>query len=336
MEDESKRQGEGELRKEEEGMLGRVLGTGGKGEEGGGKDREKAKKPEEERDDKATGRGGGGGMKEYREKMRKGWCDQCKEGCGKKEGMKDTEQEEGAQNGEEEEVLQGAAETTKGKDLQRKRKEAVERSEWGEEGWREAGIEPAVPETPVAGELELELELELAKRRVGVGAGFGVGSGQKTRTEEEAGEDPILLNALKGLRSLPRFCNLCKIHGHNDLTCHLQGNAPTPEPSRHQKPFKTIQQRTLRRGLGAPRGSMRTGKEGGRRELALTKRERIVFEKEREAAPSRKELGELELELEVERPKPELREEGGEERRKGVERDLGEEREKGKNVERQK
>jgi len=37
---------------------------------------------------------------------------------------------------------------------------------------------------------------------------------------------------------LPRFCHLCKIYGHSDLTCHLQGNAPTPGPSIYTKPFK--------------------------------------------------------------------------------------------------
>jgi len=342
VEDESKRQGEAELRKEEERMLKRVLGTGGKGDEREARNEERFTKPEEDGDDEAAGRGGRG-TKGKEEKMRKGWCDQCKEGCGEKEGTKDTKQE--AQKGGEKETLKGVAEMTKGSELQRNRKEsrAIERSDWGEEGWREAGIEPAVPETPAAGK----------ERRVG----FGDKSEQKTRKEDP---DPIMLNAPKGPRSLPRFCNLCKIDGHNDLTCHLQGNAPTPGPSRHQKPFKTIQQRTPRRGLGAPRGvgSANTGREGGRRELELTKREGIAFQKEREPAPSRKELGELELEselgsesgleldvnleanvdlkaLQTERPKPEPRKEGGREKRKGVEGESEERREKGKNAERQ-
>ena len=322
VEDESKRQGEAEHRKEEERMLGRVLGTRREGNERGRRDRERTTKPGEGRDDKAAGRGGRGG-EEKEEKMREGWCDQCKEGCGKKDGTKVTKQ--ATQKEKEGEARKATVEATKGIELQRERKEsgAIERLDWGEEGWREAGIEPRVPETPAAG----------GSGKRGGGVGLGDGSGQKTKED-----DPILLNAPKGPRSLPRFCNLCKIHGHNDLTCHLQGNAPTPGPSRHQKPFKTVQQRTPRRGLGAPRGSANTGKEGGRRELGLTKREGIVFQKERQSAPSRKdprksgELLESEVEpelMKVERSEPEPRREGGGEERKEAERELeegGEER----------
>jgi len=70
------------------------------------------------------------------------------------------------------------------------------------------------------------------------------------------GGDAVLTRAPKGPNPPPRFCNLCKIFGHSDLTCHLQGNAPTPGPSNFRKPFKHVHQRTPRRGLGATRGEL--------------------------------------------------------------------------------
>jgi len=130
VEDESKRQGEAEHRKEEERMLGRVLGTRGKGDGRGGRDGERITEPEEGEDEEAAERGGrGGGLEEKEEKMRKGWCDQCKEECGKKDGTKDTKQV--AQKGEEGETRKAAAGATRGNELQREGKEsgAIESSD---------------------------------------------------------------------------------------------------------------------------------------------------------------------------------------------------------------
>lgn len=90
-----------------------------------------------------------------------------------------------------------------------------------------------------------------------------------------------MLKVPKGPNPLPRFCTHCKIYGHSDLTCHLQGNAPTPGPSNFQKPFKYVQQRTPRRGLGAPR---RTKALEGQQ-----KKGEIIFRKE--AEPEKGELG---------------------------------------------
>jgi len=296
VEDESKRQGEADIAKQEQEMLGRVLEAGKRKGEGGEREREPTR-PEEERgaEERMEGRAsktakGKGEAGKEKEKTRKGWCDQCKEGCGERRELEDMKRREAAKGNE---PRKEGNETKKGG-------EAVERSDWGEDGWREAGIKPTVPETPVA---------ERGKS-----------------TKEKAGEDLILLNAPKGPRYLPRFCNLCKIHGHNDLTCHLQGNAPTPGPSRHLKPFKTIQQRTPRRGLGAPKGGLGTsnGRGEGRGRGAKPENQRIAFEKERNPTPPKEEPG-----LEVVRETtpdlaPRTEESRGDEKRRRPEEEEGE------------
>ena len=157
----------------------------------------------------------------------------------------------------------------------------IERSDWGEEGWREAGIQITAEGTGEADRGETSQK-----------------AGVKKGDNGEKKEDPILINAPKGPKRLPRFCNLCKIYGHGDLTCHLQGNAPTPGPSRYIKPFKTLLQRTTRRGLGATRGraDIPTKKEEGHAKRGIT------FKREEKPTPPR---GELELELELVKSNPE-------------------------------
>jgi len=121
-----------------------------------------------------------------------------------------------------------------------------------------------------AGEVELTRRGEDGKKDKGKGRG----------------EDAVVARAPKGPNPLPRFCNLCKVFGHSDLTYHLQGNAPTPGPSNFRKPYKHVFQRTPRSGLGAPKGttggSDQKGKDKGKG--------RIMFKKEE---------SELESELEV-------------------------------------
>jgi len=258
VEEDSKKQGEADFRKEEKEMLMRVAGMEDKGKKSReGERRREAKAEEKGRDasspelGRATakvkeGKPEGRTGKEE-EKWMKGLCDCCREN----------------------ETVGRKGEDSKGK--------AIERSDWGEEGWREAGIQ-----ITVEGELTGEADRGETSQKAGV----------KKGDEGEKKKDPILINAPKGPKRLPSFCSLCRIYGHGDLTCHLQGNAPTPGPSRYQKPFKNIQQRTPRRGLGAPRG---------RADIPTRKEESwswghakrgITFKREEKPTPPR---GELEL-----------------------------------------
>jgi len=243
VEEDGKRQGEADIRKEEEGLWRRVAGTESKGPPGPGRVTEGGLVKEGEL-------GGKTGSEE--EKRLKGLCYCCREN--------ETAEREGRDG--------------KGK--------TVERSDWGEEGWREAGIRMVAEDMGEANKGAIRETRQKAE--------------DKTGDEGEKKEDPILINAPKGPKRLPRFCNLCKIYGHSELTCHLQGNAPTPGPSRHQKPFKTIKQRTPRRGLGAPRGRgdipTKEGKEHVKRE--------IIFKREEKPVPPRREL-----ELARSNPEPE-------------------------------
>ena len=323
--EDSKRQGEADLKKEEEEMLRRVMGGG---KRGGKKDEE----PEEEGYRKAKGRELGGKAGKAEEKRLKGLCDLCKEServggngeVGDCKG-KTIERSDWGEEGWREAGIQVTAEKTGKADKvatrvpEQKAGESRTRDEGKKEedqilinapkgpkrpprfcnGWREAGIEPTVPETPVA-------EQEILRRNPGQIAGG-------TREQERKKEDEILINAPNGPKRLPRFCNLCKIYGHNDLTCHLQGNAPTPGPSRYQKPFKTLQQRTPRRGLGAPRGRLDIPTKKGELELELElelesksgsgkKANRgIIFKKEEKPTPLKRKMG-SELKLEPTKP----------------------------------
>ena len=91
------------------------------------------------------------------------------------------------------------------------------------------------------------------------------------------------------------MCDLCKVHGHSDLTCSLQGNALTPGPSNYQKLYKTVHQRTLRRGLGATRGR-ETGSDLGKG--GKQGRQGIAFEREKEAEEESRPEKKVRVELE--------------------------------------
>jgi len=303
--EDSKRQGEADHEREEGEMLGRVLKKAREGEEPKKQEKkgevELGRKPKSEEEGKRERRVGAG------------LCDLCK----------DTEKNAGGK---------GEPGDCKGKE--------IERSDWGEEGWREAGIQITAedPGETVKG----------TTRVLGQTAGG-------TREQGKKEEDKILINAPKGPKRLPRFYNLCRIYGHNDLTCHLQGNAPTPGPSRYQKPFKTLQQRTPRRGLGAPRGRLDIPTKKGELELELKPKSGsgkkvnrgIIFKKEEEPAPPKRKTeleleptksdaepkntglspeleSELELELKLELELAEKKEEEGEEKKESGGDHLGE------------
>jgi len=142
-----------------------------------------------------------------------------------------------------------------GKDEEGASGKRVERSDWGEEEWEKAGIETERGKTEPARPVQKGGEL--------VGEGGSRQELAPTRKEERKTEkEDAIVGAPKGPNPLPRFCNHCKLFGHSDLTCYLQGNALTPGPSNYQKPFKLVVHRTPRRGLGVPRGETK-GRTGG-------------------------------------------------------------------------
>jgi len=131
-----------------------------------------------------------------------------------------------------------AMEADLGKDLDQITGE-LDKRDWGEAQWRGAGVKLKRDEQEPAekgGRKESRLEAK------------GKGKPEKRGTVPLEG-------APTGPRpeAFPRFCQLCKIYIHSDVTCHLQGNAPTPRPSKYQKPFKQVVERTPGRGLGFPR-----------------------------------------------------------------------------------
>ena len=197
------------------------------------------------------------------------------------------ERKRGGKDGERGEKKAVEPEGDKGK--------GIEGSDWGEEGWREAGIQVTRTENePRRGGEAGEAAVLTTIKGVASGAKGGKEERkvQDTRNALEGPKppvDPILANAPKGPRVLPRFnslCDLCKVRGHSDLTCSLQRNAPTSGPSNYQKPYKMVHQRTPMRGLGATRGELREmgadSEKGGKQG-----RQGIVFEREKEAEKER-------------------------------------------------
>jgi len=311
--EDSKKQGEADLRKEEEEVFERVVEAakwkkGERGEtsthrkEGESKARAepagRSVRGEEGIVEKVTGKMREGGLGretgKEEEKRIKGLCDLCKE-------------------------------SERGRGEEDSREKKIESSDWGEEWWREAGI------TVVAEEAKGEDKVLIRGPRQEAGVETRGGGKSEKR------EDSILVNAPKGPKQMPHLCNLCKLYEHSDLTCFKQGNAPTPGPSRYQKPFKHVQQRTPRRGLGATQGSngQGTGKKPGS-EVDGEKR-KIVFERGKESessAEGKTKLGEPRLKVDskanadpeprpetvTDRGKVELKAKKGEGKGKGKER----------------